>query len=37
MRWCTDEGLGEIVDIPDWIEQLWAELRFRELVGQTSG
>jgi hypothetical protein len=26
-----------IVDIPDWIEQLWAELRFRELVGQTSG
>jgi hypothetical protein len=25
------------VDLPDWVEQLWAELRFRELIGQASG
>lgn len=27
----------EIVDVPDWFEQLWAELRFRELVTQAGG
>lgn len=29
--------MGGAVDLPGWVEQLWAELRFRELVGQTSG
>ncbi|MEV7042869.1 hypothetical protein [Amycolatopsis sp. NPDC051061] len=25
------------MDLPDWVEDLWAELRFRELLGQASG
>ncbi|WP_322749370.1 MULTISPECIES: hypothetical protein [unclassified Frankia] len=25
------------MDLPDWVEQLWGELRFKELVGQESG
>lgn len=33
----ADAAGGGDVDIPDWSERLWAELRFRELVGQTSG
>lgn len=26
-----------VVDLPDWVGQLWAELRFRELVGEQNG
>lgn len=25
------------MDLPDWVEQLWGELRFKELVGQETG
>lgn len=31
--------MSEVVglDLPDWVERLWGELRFKELVGQETG